>query len=154
MPTVTDEKIERHVGVPEFVTPEYGTHRDSTYAVKWSGIDLKGPKPLVRRSDLHPGDLIQSSHGYRLYLTRVKFRVTGSAGQQSWIEGRLHGPDGKHTRDESYEAHSTVPLLARGGVTFERAEDDSLPIVPVTAEEQARSYVEVDGRTIDRTLEG
>jgi hypothetical protein len=86
----------------------------------WSGMKLANPATLVRLSDLRPGDVVQSSHGYRLHITSAT--VSGST---SALRGTLHTPDGPE-RTERNDAHLLIPVYERG------PEQAPAPVEPIT----------------------
>lgn len=147
---MSQHPVQEVVGIPEFEYPDHNTHRDAIHVVRWSGINFDFPVPLIQRRDLQPGDVIQSSHGYKLYVTRIKFRCTTNADQALWLEGGLHGDPEGINRPENSPAISWVPLLSRGGVTF--GVGDDVPRVPVPRHELTGRHLDADGRVIDRKL--
>jgi len=78
----------------------------------WSGVTLPAAATLVRRADLRPGDIVQSSHGYRLHVTGAT--VQGATSDlRGTLRGPIHGPDGpEHV--ERHDASSVVPVYSRG----------------------------------------
>ncbi|MFB7890374.1 hypothetical protein ACFCZ3_20210 [Cellulosimicrobium cellulans] len=74
----------------------------------WSGVTLPAAATLVRRADLRTGDVVQSSHGYRLHITSATVQGATSA-----LRGTLHGPTGDE-RTERYDADTLIPVYVRG----------------------------------------
>lgn len=83
---------------------------------EWAHIRFDPPVPLVRRDECRPGDIVQSSHGYKLHLTRV--RVNTNPGGSTYFWGELHNPGSGFVRSELYDGHLTMPLLHRGPGRF------------------------------------
>ena len=77
----------------------------------WSGITLPAAATLVRRADLRPGDVVQSSHGYPLHVTFATVQ-----GKTSDLRGTLHSPRGVE-RTERYDADALIPVYSRGPET-------------------------------------
>lgn len=79
---------------------------------EWSHIRFDPPVQLIPRSEVRPGDLIQSSHGYKLFITRnlVSQHPNGTA----YFWGELHGQGGE-MRTEIYDKGLKVPVISRGG---------------------------------------
>lgn len=147
---MTDRIEDITEGIPEYIDMAergHGSYRDATLVARWSHIDFDYPVPLVQRTDLHPGDLVQSSHGYRLYITSVRFPViSGPAGVS--LRGRLHSAENDIERNENHSG--SIPLLARGG--FEWNVPGTPVFVPITAEEASRHHIDCDGRIVIRRL--
>lgn len=69
----------------------------------------------VRRDTVRPGDLVESSHGYRLFITRV--RVSALPEGSTYLWGNLHGPGGSE-RSELYPSDIPIALVERGEGNF------------------------------------
>lgn len=114
------------VGIPTY---ERKAHHH-TFVATWSHIHFDRPVPLVMRREIQPGDLVQSSHGYKLYVTKVRFK----AGDQNYsvtLAGEIHGKGGKE-RSEIADGHATIPLIERDGVNFLEVGTDGYIPVPKT----------------------
>lgn len=147
--TVTKPAEDITVGIPEYIDMAergHGSYRDATLVSRWSHIDFDHPVPLISRTDLHPGDLVQSSFGYRLYITSVRFPMVSRA--TTTIRGRVHSADNDHEQMEAFDG--SIPLLARGG--FEWNVPGEPAVVPLTADEAGRHFITSDGRIVIRRI--
>lgn len=90
------------------------TDVDITVVQEWAHIKFDRPVQLIPRSEIRPGDLIQSSHGYKLFITRnlVSQHPHGTA----YFWGDLHEQGSEHTETEIYDKHHSVPVFSRGGI--------------------------------------
>lgn len=83
---------------------------NARYVTGWSGITFDRPVPLIRRRDVHVGDLVQSSHGYRGVISEATTRGSGPGTTSLTIE--LHRAGSGVFRTEHYPGDSTIPVLA------------------------------------------
>lgn len=88
--------------------------RTVAMVVEWSQITFDPPVPLVRRDQVYPGDVVQSSHGYRLLITEVQLPKSREDGAHVGFTGHLHGDPGAPTTTERYPRGSLIPLLRAG----------------------------------------
>jgi hypothetical protein len=69
------------------------------------------PTVPTRRDKVHPGQIIQSSHGYRLLITDViDTAVNRTDDRHVELRGHLHGQLGTAIRNERYPAGSLIPV--------------------------------------------
>jgi hypothetical protein len=83
---------------------------------EWSHIKFDRPVPLVPRTMLRPGDIVQSSGGYRLLLTEVRITrhpITLEFNRSVYIAGHVHAQPENQLRSEIFDG--PIPVLSFAG---------------------------------------
>ena len=78
-------------------------------------LDVRETKIRTKRRDeVRPGDIIHSSHGYRLLITEVDdSAVVRTDDRHVGFKGWLHAREGGHIRTERYPAGSLIEVEER-----------------------------------------